>query len=546
VVPRGIRRHLLMPYHCIPAPITAWEPTQHVLLSSPRSPNAVPPFETLGRGNRSLLLPPALIMHPTPCSGNATTASVSNLALGGQTRCTASSSGARSGSGTKSLKPPRGLHDLVGPSAPFGAVHKGAKQSAQGPLRFVSTSAFGQHPVKRDAGYVYADAVANNPRLLGICDGVSGVQALGLQPDELPRQLLEQCSKVMDVCIAAEEIPCGGDGHWLMSLLQDAYDQTIAWGATTVLLAAMEDNRCLVVANVGDCGLLVFRPDSSQPSRFSKEFRTDALRYEANKPVQVMRLANSVAAQTHLVIQGARVNTVRLCPGDLVVLGSDGIFDNLSDEDISLILEGHCAAATHAPADDNRFAAGAACPDSSPVPSGVVPEQQPQLPPPRPTVVQLKRAAAALVDSAIASVRVDAVTEATEEQPWEASRRQNVGGNADDTTVIVALVVEASELQEAEQEDAAQNHVPCFRVVSRRSPATRMTATNGDSILGLGLVPHCCNTSADRGDELKVGGMVPLRQECLCRRDGKMPQSSEVVEDSEVADDAPGDQCSIS
>jgi len=489
-----------------------------------------------------MLLPPALVMHPVPCGGSATTASVSNLALGGQARCAASSSGARCGSGAKSLKPPRGLHDLVGPSAPFSAVRRGEKKSAQGPLRFVSASASSQHPVKRDAGYVYADAVTINPRLLGVCDGVSGVQALGLQPDELPRELLEQCRKVMDDCIASDDIPYGGDGHWLMSLLQDAYDHTVSWGATTVLLAAMEDSRRLVVANVGDCGLLVFRPDPSQPSRFSREFRTDALRYEANKPVQVMRLANSVPAESHLVIQGARVNTVRLCPGDLVVLGSDGIFDNLSDEDISLILEGHCAAAAHSSTDDSRSAGGAAFADSL-----LVPEPQPL---PRPSVGQLKRAAAALVDAAIASVRVDGLAEAPEEPPWEASRRQTVGGNADDTTVIVALVVEATELQEAEQEEAAQDHVPCFRVLSRRGPAAQMNAANGGSLLGLGLVPHCCNTSADRGDELEVGGMAPVRQdcsakECLCRRDGKMPQRTEVVEDTELAD-AQGDQCSIS
>lgn len=485
-----------------------------------------------------MMMPPALIMHAAPCSGSATTAPLQTTSV----RIPASSSGAGCGSCTKSLKPPRGLYDLVGPSAPFGAVRSmGAKQSAQGPLRFVSASAFGQHPNKRAAGYVYADAVANNPRLLGVCDGVSGVQALGLQPDELPRQLLEQCSKVMDDCIAADDVPCGGDGHWLMSLLQDAYDQTVAWGATTVLLAAMEDSRRLVVANVGDCGLLVFRPDSSQPTRFSKEFRTDALRYEANKPVQVMRLANSVAAETHLVIQGARVNTVRLCPGDLVVLGSDGIFDNLSDEDISMILEGHCAAATDAPTDGNRSPAGAGFADSL-----LVPEPQPQLPP-RPTVGQLKCAASALVDAAIASVKVDALAETTEEPPWEASRRQHVGGNADDTTAIVALVVEASELQEAEQEDAAQDHVPCFRVVSRRGPATQMSASNGGSLLGgLGLVPHCCNTSADRGDELEVGGMATMRQDWLCRRGGKVPHSREDAEDSELPADAQSDQCSIS
>eukprot|EP00972_Heterocapsa_arctica_P005189 769952-Heterocapsa_arctica.AAC.1 len=80
----------------------------------------------------------------------------------------------------------------------------------------------------------------------------------------------------------------------------------------------MEDSRRLAVAHVGDCALLLLRPVPDRPFCLSREYRTDALRYEANKPVQLMRLNGAQAADSHLVIQGARVNTVPCRPGDLL------------------------------------------------------------------------------------------------------------------------------------------------------------------------------------------------------------------------------------
>lgn len=446
----------------------------------------------------------------------------------GLTHASSSASGT-TGSWKKSLKPPKGLSDYVGvgPRRAVSATSAIPEATDHGPLRFISACASQQHPIKRDAGYIYADAVVRAPRLLGVCDGVSGVQQLGLKPDELPRQLLEQCSKAMDYSIAAGEVPSDGDGHWLMTLLQDAYDRTIAWGATTVLLAAMEDSRRLVVANVGDCGLLALRPQPSCPSKLCRQFRTDALRYEANKPVQVMRLGNTIAAETHLVIQGARVNTVCCCRGDLIVLGSDGIFDNLRDEEIALIVEKHCTP-------QEAKATANTCSNA-----GIGSER------PRveyvPTVRHLEQAAASLVAAAIANVRVDQVEDHLEEPPWEAARREKPGGNADDTTAIVAVVVEADDLAKATQEESHQAPRPSFRVGSRRGPpltadagAKGLASWAAGGILGLsGIIPQCCNTSADQGEEF---------EEYLLCKDGKQASFKEAGSEQQ---DEP-EQCAIS
>jgi len=295
------------------------------------------------------------------------------------------------------------------------------------PLRFISASAARQHPEKRRKGFTYADAVAEAPQLLGVCDGVSGVQALGLSPAQLPVELLSKCLQVIEERISRAGtglLPAEGDGQWLVEMLKEAYDETESLGATTVLLAAIEDGQRLVVTNIGDCGLLLLRPVPYQSSRLTCEFRTVPTRYDVNRPVQIARLANVSVAEVHLVMETATIDTVSCQAGDLLVLGSDGIFDNLKDEDISQIVEDHCIRAScleYAPGTPPSARGSRPQPfvDLASFPL----DRQP------PTAAQLRLASEALVDAAI-----NAVTASV--------RPETAFGNADDTTALVAAIVE--------------------------------------------------------------------------------------------------------
>lgn len=360
--------------------------------------------------------------------------------------------------GPKALQRPRGLADLVGafaaaapplalPTAPSSAGSAAASlvpslsfigKAALPPLRFVSASAARQHPSKKAAGYIYADAVTSTQRMLGVCDGISGVQQMGLRPDELPLQMLAQCQLGINELVNRGRVPVNSDGHWLMELIKDAYDRTDALGATTALLVALEENRRLAIANIGDCALLLLRLSPVGDARLVKRFRTDALRYEANKPVQLMRFANTNPADTHLVISGARMNTVACEPGDLIVMGSDGIFDNLEDEEIVAILEEfflELSAGSRGglSADDARRLAQS----SSNRARGKLADTG------LPAVLVLQQAAQALVDAAIANVSTEGVN-ASGTQEAEVSKQRRLPGSADDTTALVAMVVEAS------------------------------------------------------------------------------------------------------
>lgn len=318
--------------------------------------------------------------------------------------------------------------------------------------------------------------------MLGICDGVSGVQALGLSPAQLPVELLSKCLQVIEERISRAGtglLPAEGDGQWIIEILKEAYDETTSLGATTALLAALEDGQRLVVANVGDCGLLLLRPVPYQSSRLTSEFRTVPLRYDVNRPVQIARLAHVSDAEVHLVIQGAAIDTVSCQAGDLLVLGSDGIFDNLKDEDIVQIVEDHCIRASSL---ENA-------PGTPPSARGLRPQpflesisstldRQP------PTASQLRIAAEALVDAAIASVT-------------GSFRPEDAVGNADDTTALVAAIVEV------ESDHQFEDFLPIDGRWGRRS--SRKEPLHWTA----GFLPQCsiecCGSSVDR-DDYEVSG----------------------------------------
>lgn len=290
-------------------------------------------------------------------------------------------------------------------------------------LHFVSAAASRQHPAKIKTGIVNADAVMEAPKHLGICDGVSGVHHLGIPPDELPRDLLRSCRSAL---LAAPCQPSDvDDGTWLTRIIEEAFDATQAYGATTLLLATLRDSN-LITASLGDCALLVLRPCSFTPFRLRPIFKTEPGRYDSRRPVQVQRLHGFSDANAHAVIKGAMVSMTPVQHGDLLVLGSDGLFDNLRDEDIQYAIEQCCSSAL-AQSSLQRLQAEL---------RGQGPTGEPLLPSP----AQLQQVAAVLVDRAIASVRLDQ-PEDGQWAPWSAECGDVPANNADDTTALVAAVV---------------------------------------------------------------------------------------------------------
>eukprot|EP00812_Abedinium_dasypus_P010920 NODE_450_length_1556_cov_333.331779.p1 GENE.NODE_450_length_1556_cov_333.331779~~NODE_450_length_1556_cov_333.331779.p1 ORF type:complete len:367 (+),score=69.60 NODE_450_length_1556_cov_333.331779:3-1103(+) len=153
-----------------------------------------------------------------------------------------------------------------------------------------------------------------------------------------------------------------GGKHWMgqskgsyegpISMLRRAYESTASLGSTTVLLSIMDNSTrihgrlhpMIAVLSVGDCQILILRRSESTGT-LRQVFQTDMQRIEGNcqAPLQLARVDDSIdpdfdeSIAIEVIEKGSAVHCVSALEGDIVVLGSDGVFDNLFTDDVLAI-----------------------------------------------------------------------------------------------------------------------------------------------------------------------------------------------------------------
>ncbi|KAJ3096487.1 hypothetical protein HDU97_005869 [Phlyctochytrium planicorne] len=167
---------------------------------------------------------------------------------------------------------------------------------------------------------------------MGVADGVGGwsqSQVKGANPALYSRKLMHYASEQLE---AFDDIAnCDYDindyyGVDPVSILSKAYDQTVRdakveglVGSTTALIVVLRDDE-LRIANLGDCGLMVIRNNEAI-------FRSEEQQHSFNFPYQLGTGSSDLPSTAQRYV-------VNIAEGDIVVLGSDGIFDNVFDEEV--------------------------------------------------------------------------------------------------------------------------------------------------------------------------------------------------------------------
>jgi len=170
------------------------------------------------------------------------------------------------------------------------------------------------HPEKLHTGGEDAYFVSEEYASFGIADGVGGWAAAGIDPSEYPRKLIDACE-------------CGAAHHAdPLDILMNAFETVHAPGTCTVALATLEGNY-LRLASLGDCGTRILRngvvifASKIQEHRFNQPFQLGSPRFHpSNVPGDAHRY--NVAVQ----------------PGDVIVMGSDGLWDNLWDHELEIVV----------------------------------------------------------------------------------------------------------------------------------------------------------------------------------------------------------------
>lgn len=229
--------------------------------------------------------------------------------------------------------------------------HFAENYSKNKPLCFNAKAYQKTHPQKACKGMKDADATLCSPMLVAVADGVSQIEEFGIDASELPNELLNAVEELaVSQLLPGQETEeyCGP-----ITMMKDAYESTESLGSTTVLTAIMDNSTrihgklhpMIAVCSIGDCEILIFRRGAD--GRLSPVFHTEMQRIDGNaqSPLQLARVDDSVdpdfdpAIAIEVIERGSAVHCVSAFEGDIVVAGSDGVFDNLFIDEILQITE---------------------------------------------------------------------------------------------------------------------------------------------------------------------------------------------------------------
>ncbi|GBG68976.1 hypothetical protein CBR_g3675 [Chara braunii] len=178
-------------------------------------------------------------------------------------------------------------------------------------LRLKSGASMIPHPSKVKRGGEDAYFISDDGRWLGVADGVGGWAQMGIDAGLYSRELMTNSLQAVRASTSIEP----------SEVLIHAHRRTHAVGSSTALLASLDGN-ILKFANIGDCGFLVISNGRVVKASIH-------MQHAFNFPYQIGTRGDDPAEAERYEID--------VKEGDILVMGSDGLFDNLFHEEIGQI-----------------------------------------------------------------------------------------------------------------------------------------------------------------------------------------------------------------
>ncbi|KAL0667308.1 hypothetical protein Bca4012_030012 [Brassica carinata] len=228
------------------------------------------------------------------------------------------------------LKPPRSIVESREKKKTFVAGNGDSDDKNDGsselqPLRSGLSLSAGAHaiphPDKIEKGGEDALFVSSyRGGVIAVADGVSSWAEQDVDPSLFSKELMANASRLVD----DEEVRYDPG-----FLIDKAHTATTSRGSATIIVAMLEEVGVLKIGNVGDCGLKLLRQGQIIFSTTPQEHYFDC-------PFQ---LSSEGSAQTYM--DASQFNIMEVKKGDVIVMGSDGLFDNVFDHEIVNIVTKH-------------------------------------------------------------------------------------------------------------------------------------------------------------------------------------------------------------
>ena len=188
------------------------------------------------------------------------------------------------------------------------------------PTNFETSSSYLPHPDKVDTNGEDAHMVSACGRVIAVADGVGGWRDLGVDAGEFSRELMKHAEEyVNETGIPVPKF-----------VLQSAYNNIEAVGTSTICVVGINRGR-LEACNLGDSGFCIFRrggkenPDCLQ--EYEMVYKTVEQTHFFNCPYQIGTNSNDGPENAEYIKFDVNI-------GDLVVVATDGVFDNIFDYEL--------------------------------------------------------------------------------------------------------------------------------------------------------------------------------------------------------------------
>jgi len=174
------------------------------------------------------------------------------------------------------------------------------------------------HPEKQEKKGEDAAFISRNGHCIGVFDGVGEWASRGVNPREYAEKL-SQCAKE-----AVDELHMCDP----LAIMKYAHIEASSITGTSTACIAFLANDCNFVfgCNLGDSGFMVIRNKDTI-------LRTKEQQVKFNVPFQ-MGTSSDIIPGTH-----ADIYKVHVQPGDIIIMGTDGFFDNLSNKSICNVVQ---------------------------------------------------------------------------------------------------------------------------------------------------------------------------------------------------------------
>jgi protein phosphatase PTC7 len=257
-----------------------------------------------------------------------------------RSRCVVSDAGRgpHTPAGSMQVRPPhsRGLRvaALAAGALATGVSAAEPRVSATSPLRLVSGVYYRPDPEKKnkageDASFVSPDGLA-----VGVADGVGGWADSGVDAGVYARLLMSQAEKALgegpDNVKALLGPELAQQAPEPLRVLLLAHSRTPVQGSSTACIVLLRDSD-LHVANLGDSGLALLRGGQLL-------FKSPPQQHQFNFPYQIGAYRGGDSPLD------AQLYKAAVQAGDVLVVATDGLWDNVFPEEVTSIVTGELAA----------------------------------------------------------------------------------------------------------------------------------------------------------------------------------------------------------